>query len=47
MFMSCIGSFRSIVERKEDEVVWELIYDLCICYELYRENAKSYKLISI
>ena len=48
MFMKCIETFDSIVERKEDEYVnWELIYELCISYELYKGNIKFYELISI
>jgi len=48
MFMSCIGTFGSIVERKEDEnVIWELIYELHISYELCKENTKSNELIGI
>jgi len=48
MFMNCIGAFGSNVGRKEDvQVIWELIYELCICYALCREDAKSYELIGI
>ena len=40
--ISCIGTF-SVVGRKEDEfVIWEHIYELCISYELYKENIKFY-----
>jgi len=46
--MSCIGTFGSLVGRTEDElVIWELIYELYISYELYKENIKFYELISI
>ena len=48
MFMDYIGTFDSIVGRKEDEyVIWELIYELCISYELYKENIKFYELMRI
>jgi len=46
--MDCIGTFGSIVGRKEDEYeIWELIYELYISYEVYKENIKFYELISI
>ena len=36
MFMCCSGAFDSIVGRKQPKyVIWELIYELCIGYELY------------
>ena len=48
MFMSCVGSLSSIVERKEGEyVIWKLICELCISYEPYKGNIKFYELISI
>jgi len=48
MFMSYIGTFSSIVGRKEDvHVHWKLIHELCFCYGLYRENVKSYEPIDI
>jgi len=48
MFMNYIGKFGSIMERKEVEyVIWELIYELCISYELYKGDIKFYELISI
>ena len=46
--MCCIGVFDSIVGRKEVKyVIWELLYELRICYELYKRNIKFYELISI
>ena len=40
--------FVSSVGRKEDEyVIWKLIYELCISYELLKGNIKVYKLVSI
>ena len=48
MFMCCIWAFDSIVGRKEAKyVIWEFIYELCTCYELYNGNIKFYELISI
>ena len=48
MVMNCIVRFDSIAGKKEDEyVIWELIYELCISYELYKRNFKFYELISI
>jgi len=41
MFMDCIGTFHSIVGRKEDVyVIWELIYELYLSYELYKGSIK-------
>ena len=35
--MSCIGSFTSIMGRKEvKNVIWELIYKFRISYEFYK-----------
>jgi len=46
--MSFIGTFGSIVGRKEDEnVIWELICELCISYGLYKENNNSNDLVGI
>jgi len=46
--MCCIGTFDSIVGRKEAKYVTrELIYELCIYYGLFREHVKSYELTSI
>ena len=48
MFMKCIGTSDSIVERKQDDYVnWELVCELCIIYELYKGNIKFDELISI
>jgi len=48
MFTTCIGTFGYIVGRKEnDYVIWGLIYELCISYELYKGNVKFYEFISI
>ena len=48
MFMCCIGIFDSILGRKEAKyVIWELIYELRICYGLHGDHAKSYELTSI
>ena len=48
MFMWCSGTFDSVVARKQAKyVTWELIYEFCICYELYKRNIKLYELISI
>jgi len=47
MFMNCIGTFDSIAGRKEDEnVIWELIYELCVSYEFYKGTIESYELIA-
>ena len=41
MFMCCTGTFDSIVGRKQAKyVIWQLIYELCISYELYKGNVK-------
>ena len=46
--MCCIGTFDSGVGRKQAKyVIWELIYELCIGYELYEGNIKSDELIGI
>jgi len=48
MLMCCIGTFDSIVGRKQAKyVIWDLIYELCIGYELYNGSIKFYELISI
>jgi len=48
MFMNFIVTFDSIVGRKKDEnVIWELICDLCINYEFYKGVIKSYEHIGI
>jgi len=48
MFMCCIRAFDSIVGRKEAKyVIWKLIYELRMCYELYKVNIEFYGLISI
>jgi len=48
MLMKCIGTFGFIVGRKENEyVTWEVIYELCISYEIYKGNIKLCELISI
>jgi len=48
MFMSWIGTFGSIVGRKEDAYVhWELIHELCISYELYKEINQFHEFINI
>ena len=48
MVMYCSGTFHSIMGRKLAKyVIWELIYELCICYELYKENIRFYELTSI
>ena len=48
MFMNFIGTFGSIVGRKENEyVIWELIYELRISYQIYKGTIKFYELISI
>ena len=48
MFMCCIGAFDSIMGGKVAKyVIWELLCELCICYELYKGNIKFYELISI
>ena len=42
------GTFDSIVGRKQVKyVTWELIYELCLYYELYTGNIKFGELISI
>jgi len=47
MFLNCIGTFDSIVGRKEDmHVNWELVYELCISYERYKENIMFYELMT-
>ena len=47
MFMCCcIGAFDSTVGRKEAKyIIWELICELCSCYELYKGNIKFYEVI--
>ena len=48
MFMNCIGTFDFIVGRKEDEnVICELICELCVSYEFYKGTIESYALISM
>jgi len=48
MFSYCIGTFDSIVGRKQAKyIIWELIYELRIGSELYRGSIKFYELISI
>jgi len=48
MLMSWIRAFGSILGRKEDVYVhWGLIHELCISYELYKENNQFHEFISI
>jgi len=48
MFMNCIGTFDSIAGRKVYEnVVWELICELCVSYEFYKWTIESYQLKGI
>ena len=48
MVMSCIGTFDSIVGRKQAKyVIWELISELCIGYEFYKGTIDSYALIGV
>jgi len=48
MFMYCVGTFDYIVGRKQGKyVIWELHYELCFGYELYKGTIKSYELIGI
>jgi len=48
MFMCCSQTFDSVVGRKQaNYVIWELIYEFCICYELCKWNIKFCELISI
>jgi len=45
--MTCIGTFGSIVARKEDEyVIWELIYELSIGNELIKEISSFMSLLA-
>jgi len=47
MFMCFSGIFDSIVVKKQAKyVIWELIYELCICYELYNGNMKFCELVN-
>ena len=48
MFMSCIGSFSSIVGKREPKyALWELACELQFSYELHKGNIKFYELVNI
>jgi len=50
MFMSRLGNLIPLwgkKKKKAEFVIWEFIYELCIGYELYKENVKFYVLFNI